>query len=131
MAEEKRKSLEDIFSEAEEAEKNNDAGKAIALYSDIIRQDGLHIDSYNKLMKLFRKSKNYKKELGIIDKGIKAYENYYKKHKPKHSRAISDLSDKLNRSLGLVDKKGNAGYEPEPLGKWKKRRLIVQKKLDK
>ena len=127
---EENASLKDIFSKAEEAEEKKDNSKAIDLYKNITEKDSLNIPAYDKLMKLFRRSKEYKKELSIINKAIKAYEAYYKKHKPTHSKTVDEISKKLNKSFGLTDKKGNAVYDPEPLGKWKKRKLIVQKKLD-
>lgn len=124
-------SIKAIFSDAEEAEKNDDNKKAIDLYKSIIDQDRLNIPAYEKLMKLFRRSKEYKKELAIIKQGIKSYEAYYKMHKPKHSKAVDTISSKLNKSLGLVSKKGVSVFDPEPLDKWKKRLSIVEKKLNK
>ncbi len=82
-------------------------------------------------MKLYRKSKDYKKELAIINKALKAYRAYYKTQQPAYSKKIDELSARLNISLGLTDKKGSSLYEPEPLGKWNKRKIIVEKKLDK
>jgi len=38
---------------------------------------------------------------------------------------------KLNKSFGLVDKKGTKLYSPEPIGRWQKRKEIVEKKLSK
>ncbi len=131
MPGENNTSLKNIFSQATEAEKNNDTKKATELYKNITEQDNLNIPAYDKLMKIFRKSREYKKELSIIDKAIKAYTAYYKIHKPRHSKKVDSLSAKLNKSLGLVDKKGVSTFDPEPLGKWKKRKLVVEKKLNK
>jgi hypothetical protein len=44
---------------------------------------------------------------------------------------VDALSAKLNKSLGLVDKKGTKLYSPEPIGKWQKRKKVVNKKLEK
>lgn len=122
-------SIKDILVTAAEAEKNKDNANAIKLYKEILQQDNLYIQAYDRLMKLYRQGKDYKKELAIIDKGIKAYETYYRKLQPKHSKTISDLSAKLNKAFGFIDKKGNKTYSPEPIGKWQKRRVIVEKKL--
>lgn len=124
-------SVKEIFSEAEEAEKNDDNKQAIQLYKSIVATDPLNIPAYEKLMKLFRKLKEYKNELAIIKQGIKSYEAYYKMHKPKHSKKVDTISNKLNKSLGLVSKKGINVFDPEPLGKWKKRLLIVEKRIKK
>lgn len=97
------KSIKDIIMNAEESEKNKDYTDAIELYKAALEQDNLYTVAYDRLMKLYRQSKNYKKELAIINKGIKAF--------------------------GLIDKKGNKTYNPEPIGKWQKRKAIVEKKL--
>ncbi|MDQ6763575.1 MAG: hypothetical protein M3015_13225 [Bacteroidota bacterium] len=131
MIDENEDSLESILQQASEFEKKEEDNKAIELYQDITKRDNLNINAYNKLMKLFRKSKEYKKELNVINTAIKSYEAYYKKHRPKHSQTVDDLSSKLNKSLGLVDKRGVSLNDPEPIGKWKKRKEIVEKKLAK
>jgi tetratricopeptide (TPR) repeat protein len=124
-------SIKDLQEQAAEAEDNKDAALAIQLYKQIVAQDALNIPAYNSLMKLYRRGKDYKKELGIIDKAIRNYEAYYRKHQPKHNKKIDDISRKLNKAFGLTDKKGNAVYNPEPIGGWKKRKLVVEKRLNK
>jgi tetratricopeptide (TPR) repeat protein len=124
-------SVKDLHEQAAEAEENKDAALAIQLYKQIVAQDALNIPAYNSLMKLYRSGKDYKKELAIIDKAIKNYEAYYRKHQPKHNKKIDDISRKLNKAFGLTDKKGNAVYNPEPNGRWKNRKLVVEKRLDK
>jgi tetratricopeptide (TPR) repeat protein len=121
-------SLKEIISKAGEAESKKDNNSAIELYNKAIQSDSLNVYSYGRLMKIFRALKQYKKELSVINKAIKAYENFYKKKKTK-SKKVSDISEKLNRSFGLVDKKGNNLYDPEPIAGWKKRKTIVEKKL--
>lgn len=59
------------------------------------------------------------------------YEAYYKMSRPKHSKTINSISSKLNKSLGLTDKESIHVYDPEPLGKWKKRKIIIENKLKK
>ena len=104
--EDKEPSIKDIIGRAEEAEKNKDTSSAIKLYKEILQHDDLYIQAYNKLMKLYRQTKDYKPELAIINKAIRAYETWYRKHQPKHSKTVSELSNKLNKAFGLVDKKG-------------------------
>jgi two-component SAPR family response regulator len=124
-------SIEDMTTEASEAEKNKDNTSAIKLYRDIIERDPLHIHSYDRLMKIYRQEKNYKKEISIINAAVKSYEKYYKQHAGKHSKKVSDISEKLNRSFGLIDKKGTKLYNPEPIGRWLKRKEMANKKLSK
>jgi hypothetical protein len=93
--------------------------------------DSMQIPAYDALMKIYRQEKAYKKELAIINAGIKEYEKYYNKHSGKRTKEVDALSAKLNKSLGLVDKKGTKLYNPEPIGKWQKRKEVVNKKLEK
>ena len=124
-------SINDLLSKAEEARKNKDDPLAIQLYRQVLEIDSMQIPAYNALMKIYRQEKAYKKELAIINAGIKVYEKYYKVHSGKHTKEVDALSAKLNKSLGLVDKKGTKFYSPEPIGKWQKRKEIVEKKLEK
>ena len=59
------------------------------------------------------------------------YEKYYKDHSGKHTKEVEAISEKLNKSFGLVDKKGTKLYNPEPIGRWQKRKEIVNKKITK
>ncbi len=127
--EEKDHSVRALLLQAEEAENNDDTNLAIKLYSDILKQDPLHIQSYNSQMKLFRRNKEHKKELSTINAALKAYEKFYQKHSKKKSQKVIDISQKLNKSIGLVDKKGTSVYVPEPLAGWIKRKTVVEKKL--
>lgn len=122
-------SIKELHDEAKKAEANGDTVSAIQLYKEILKQDALYINAYNSLMKLYRRAKEYKKELAIINQAIKNYEAYYKKHQPRHRKSVDDISRKLNKALGLTDKNSNALYSPEPIAGWKKRRLVVEKRL--
>ena len=124
-------SINDRLSKADEARKNNDNPLAVKLYREILKMDPMQIPAYDALMKIYRKEKEYKKELSIINSGIKVYEKYYKEHSGKHTKEVQSLSEKLNKSFGLVDKKGAKLYYPEPIGKWQGRKEVVNKKLTK
>jgi hypothetical protein len=124
-------SINDLLLKAEEARKNKDNSLAVQLYRQVLKTDAMQIPAYDALMKIYRQEKAYKKELAIINAGIKVYEKYYHKHSGKHTKEVDALSAKLNKSLGLVDKKGTKLYSPEPIGKWQKRKKVVNKKLEK
>ncbi len=85
---------------------------------------------YERLMVLYRQQKNYKKELKIINTAIKTFEPILLRGKSAN-RKINTISNELNRSLGLVDKKGKMIYEPAPLPAWRKRKEVVLKKIGK
>jgi tetratricopeptide (TPR) repeat protein len=121
-------SIKAIISKAGEAEAAKDYNSAIELYNKAIKTDPLNVYAYDRLMKIFRLLKDYKKEVAIINSGIRAYEGFYNKLKTK-SKKVRDLSQKLNKSIGLVNKKGDNLYDPEPIAGWKKRKINVMKKV--
>jgi tetratricopeptide (TPR) repeat protein len=120
--------IKDMLVKAENAEAEQELDAAAQWYEKAIKADPLTEHAYNRLMIIYRKNKSYKQELRVIKEGIKAYEQFYKSRASK-SKKIAELSIKLSRSVGLSDKKGNVAYEPEPIGKWKKRKAVVEKKL--
>src|SRR4026207_1627391 len=122
--------LKKIIKEAEEAETKEDISLAINDYEEAIQKDPLAEKAYDRLMILYRKEKNYKSELKLINSGIKAFESFYKSRKS-GSKKIAEISKKLNKSFGFTDKKGNAVYDPEPIARWKKRKVTVEKRIKK
>ena len=129
--EEKAQSIHELLSKAEEARQNKDNVAAIELYKDILKTDPLQIPAYDDLMKIYRQQKAYKKELEIINSGIKVYDKFYNEHSGNQSKEVKAISEKLNKSFGLVDKKGHKLYNPEPIARWQKRKKVVTKKLAK
>jgi len=86
------------------------------------------VEAYDRLMIVYRNLKDFKKELFTIEHGIKAYQEFYNS-KTSKSKKVIDITSKLAKSMGLVDKKGNTTYEPEPIGKWRIRRLLLETRL--
>jgi hypothetical protein len=123
-------SINELTSQAMEAEKT-DPSSAIEIYNGILKTDPLQIRAYDRLMIIYRQGKNYKKELSVINSGIKTFEKFYKEQSAKRSKKISEISEKLNKAFHLVDKKGNALYNPEPIDRWQRRRETVEKKMEK
>jgi hypothetical protein len=122
----------ELINDAKQAEENNELEQAAVLYEKVLQNDPIQQNVYDRLMIIYRKLKQYKLELKTINNGIKAYENYYKpKVRGAKAKKVEAISAALLRSTGLTDKKGNHLYDPEPIGKWKKRKLVVEKKLGK
>ena len=130
MATEADLSITELLHKAALCESTADSDGAIALYKQAVAKDKVHEYAYDRLMILYRKQKAYKKEQSVLNSALKAFEQFYKPKKSR-SKSIRDISDKLNRSFGFTDKKGNAQYEPEPIARWKKRLIVVQKRLQK
>ena len=117
------------FEDARELEQQGHLEDAASVYEKIIGEESLNEVAYERLMIIYRKLKDPKKELAVINKGIKAFEGHYSSSRPSSNKKISELSSKLLKSTGLADKKGKLLYEPEPISRWKKRRTLVEKKL--
>jgi hypothetical protein len=99
-----------------------------AYYQNIIKKNPYGQKAYERLMVLYRRQKDYKKELHIINTAIKFFENLYARPASK-AKKVNTISNQLNKVMGLVDKKGKPLYEQEPLSTWKKRRETVLKKI--
>ncbi len=97
-------------------------------YEEAIKNNPLAEKAYDRLMIIYRKEKDYKNELKLINSGIKFFEDFYKSKKSR-SKKIADISNKLNRSFGFIDKKGNSLNDPEPIARWKKRKIAVEKRI--
>ena len=129
MAEETNQTLKEILANAMLAEAQQNIEEATSLYQQAINKDSLNEHAYARLMTIFRRQKEYKKELRIINNGIKVFEKFYRSQSHHKSKSITEISNKLNRSVGLIDKKGNSLYDPEPIAKWKKRKAVVEKRI--
>jgi hypothetical protein len=107
----------------------------IALYEQQIKSGTIDPFPYDRLMIYYRKQKDLKKELQVINRALKTFTNHLKEQTDKllkggkSQTSIKRLSAKFNQSSGLVDKKGNPKYLPEPLPRWTKRKQAVEDKL--
>lgn len=126
------RSNSDLLNAAKLAELDDNYAEAASLYEQALKNDAVQEKVYDRLMIIYRKLKKYKDELRVANAGIKAYENFYKPSaKGAKKKKVEEISLSLLRSTGLADKKGNHLYDPEPIGKWKKRKLVIEKKLNK
>jgi len=130
MAKQEAKPVKNIITEGKAAENSGQLETAEELYEQVLQQDALNEYAYNRLMIIYRKKKDVSKELQIINTAIKAYREFYasKKHITKN---ITAISNKLNKSFGFTDKKGNMLYTPEPIATWLKRKELIERKKKK
>ena len=120
----------EILQQAHKAEAEQDFAHAAELYEKEIKRHPLKTYAYDRLMIIYRKLKRYKDELQVVNRGIKAYENYFKTRSEKlmaKHKQLTRLSKALIKSTGLNGK--NHEYFPEPLNKWRKRKELLAKKL--
>lgn len=120
-------SINELMLKAEKAEQP-DPSSAIKLYNQVLKINPLQTHAYDRLMIIYRKEKNYKKELSVINSGIMAFQRFYKAQLGKPSKKVSEISEKLNKAFHLVDKKGISLYNPEPLAGGKKGNKLLSKK---
>lgn len=112
-----------------------DIDAAIKQYEDNIKAGSRDQNSFERLMILYRKQKKYKDELRVINRAIKVFTEDYARHQKnqivtaRNKKQVKELSAAIMRKAGLTDKKGNETYLPEPIGKWTKRKAVVEKKL--
>jgi len=120
----------DLLAKAKELERAGKLNEAGDIYQKLIKKNPTKEYAYDRLMIIYRKNADYKKEKEVIDAGIKAFEQFYKTaSRVPAKRKVTSLSQQLLKATGLADKKGNPIFEREPLGRWKKRRKTVEKKL--
>jgi len=105
-------------------------GESATGYEKIIRNDRYNEKAYERLMIIYRKNKEYAKELKLIDSAIKAFRELYSKTvKRKPDNKTIRLSKALLKMTGLSDKKGNPFYQREPINKWIKRQSLLKSKM--
>src|SRR5215831_10633670 len=116
--------FDELTDKARQAEENDNIDTAIDNYKKTIKLQPHDILPYNRLMILYRKKKMYKEELKLINDAIKSIQEAFdnRRSKPKSNITVSRLSKALMKSTGLVDKKGNSIFEPQPISNWKKRK---------
>jgi hypothetical protein len=92
---------------------------------------------YDRLMIYYRKQKEYKKELQLINRALKVFGDQIKRRgsqlfsAAKSRSTVKKLSEKFSKLSGLMDKKGNPNFLPEPLARWTKRKQTVEQKIKK
>ena len=118
-----------IQAAAKTAEAEKDFPSASKLYESLLKADPLNEKLTNRLMIIYRKMKNYKKELSVINKAIRQEQQHYASPQ-KSKRKVSELSKKLNISMGLTDKKGKSIVTSDSISRLEKRKQNVLIKLN-
>jgi tetratricopeptide (TPR) repeat protein len=123
---------DDLLYRAGEYEKKGELKEAAGLYLRYLKKIPGNEFAYSRLMIIYRKQKDPAKELDIINRGIKAFEEIFKKAtKITPTRKTIEISKKLMKAMGLTDKKGKELYEREPIKKWNRRKVLLEKRKKK
>lgn len=120
------------YDEGRQLEMAGDIDTAIKKYQKALSQNPTLSAASNRLMIIFRRQKEYKKELAVIKEAIESYEEQLSqgiKDWASENKQSADLSRSLAKSLGLLTDKGIPKYEDKQVASWKKRIEVVQKKL--
>ena len=115
-----------------ELEGNEEIDEAIKMYKRCVKLKKTDEYAYDRLMILYRKKKEFDKELEVINEGINAFEKLYNEPSGiKTNKAIQKISNAILQSTGLSDKKGNKVFMPQPILRWHKRAMLLKKRLKK
>lgn len=118
---------------AGEAEKNGQLATAIGLYEQNTREGRPDPHAFQRLMILYRKNKNYEKELQVINRGIKVFQQQHldrlnrAQAGRKNRKEIARLSTDLLKKMGVPAGKADTLFQPEPVATWMKRKQMVEK----
>ncbi|PZR29614.1 MAG: hypothetical protein DI535_02575 [Citrobacter freundii] len=120
---------EDLLAQATALEKDGELDKAASLYLRYLKKIPGNEYAFSRLMIIYRKQRDIKKETEIIDRAIKTFEEIFKKTtRIKPSQKTISISQKLMKAMGLTDKKGKELFEREPLKTWHKRKQTLMKR---
>lgn len=125
-------SFTESVKEAEEAIREDKFKQAISVYEKLIKRKPGYEKGYSRLMMLYRRLKEYRKELQVINAGIKNItEAFHAQGQELFSKnnSVKRISNALMKSLGLKNSNGKHTYEPEQVIKWRNRKTILLKKL--
>ena len=126
--------IEERNDEARWAEQGGNLNRAIKLYEQNIKENFADKFAFERLMIIYRKQKDFKNELRVINRGVELFQENMKGHlKQSLSRHVDEkklerLSLAIMKGTGLKNK--NLHF-PDPIDKWIKRKEIVEKKLGK
>ncbi len=126
----KKAEPDDWLIEAKELEQQGELEEAAAAYEKAIKEKPKNEFAHDRLMIIYRKEKEYKKELAVINRAIKIFEEVFKSHS-RHTgnKKLASISKSLLKSLDMADSKGQALYKAGPLSRWNKRKKVVEKKI--
>lgn len=125
-------SLKELIEQGLSLEKEGEFREAVKSYSAAIKRAPTYSAAYNRLMILFRRQKEYKKEIDLIGQALQSYEQEIADERQRWEKDHSgsaDISLKLAKSMGLINEKGLPVHEEPQVLAWRKRLETARKKL--
>ena len=91
-----------LIKQAKEAEEDGNIDEATSLYEKAIKQRPMLEQPYNRLMVIYRKKKQYKQELRVLNKALELYITHHDKKKEALMRLnkVRQLSNALLKAVG-------------------------------
>lgn len=114
---------------ARQLEQDGDEVKAIVIYTGMLKKQPLNAYIYDRLMIVYRKQKQYKKELSTVTAAIEKFTKVLRPAGNSQSKKIAALSKSILHAVGLTDKKGKPVYSPQPIARWENRLRVIRQKL--
>ena len=115
------------ITDARALEQKEDWQGAALLYEKLLKQSPKNLPIIHRLLVLFRKLGNVKKEVQYIDAAIKIQQQKYAISNQLDKKATT-LSNQLNKMLGLTDQKGKAIFVADEILKLELRKTRLLKK---
>jgi uncharacterized protein YciI len=126
------KNIGRLLEEGRRLEKEGSPEQSAAAYQEVVDQDPVHVEAVGRLLVLYRRLKDYKKELAVIEAALAAHAQRDKvlqaKWLSQHPKAAKAGKDVL-RSLGGA-KLSAFGADPE-VPRLQKRKEFVERRLGK
>jgi tetratricopeptide (TPR) repeat protein len=123
-----------LHARAKQAEQEGDMAEAVKYYYQALKKDPADAIAYNRLMVYYRRRKEYRKELQVIQAAIASQQRYaldYQQTWVRRNKKTARTAKALAKSLGLINQKGMPVLETQQLNTWKKRMNIVRKRMKK
>jgi len=120
--------------EARQKEKDGDLKAAEKLYLKVLKTSSSTSIAYDRLMIIYRRQKDSRKEVEIIKQAIANFKtNYLERQKGwiERNEIAAGLSKDLAISLGLMDKEGLPVFPDPLLVKWQNRLVLLEKRMEK
>ena len=124
----------DLIAQARQLEQEAKFTEAAPLYEKVVQQDPLNEGAVQRLLVIYRKLKEYRKELQLLNTSIKAVSSRQQEQQAfwskKHPGAAK-TSRSLLRSLGRAKTKAAPVYEEAIVRTWRKRKENLAKRMKK
>ena len=124
----------DLIAKARQLEQEEKLEEAAPLYEKVVLQAPLNEGAINRLLIIYRKLKEYRKEMQLLNKAIKAGSSKMQEQQTAWSKkhpAAAKASKLLLRTLGGVKTNTAPVYEATTVRTWRKRKENLAKRIKK